>query len=412
MGTAGAPVLGSVIAAQDAFAETLHGLDLPAYTAATFPRLRDEYLLSPEVSYLNHASIGTIPRAVQVARQQYLDACETNPWLHMWGGAWEEPHEAVRAEAAALINAEANHVAFLHNTTEAFSLLANGLPLGPGDEVVFSTLTHAGASIAFDHLASVRGFSVTRFDFPLLDVATMSVDDILSLYDPHLTANTKLLVLPHIDNTVGLRHPIRELAQLARAKGVDFIAVDAAQTVGMIPVDMAALGVDVFATSPHKWLQAPKGLGLSYFSPAIQDVLRPMWMTWGQAQWDHARRYEDYGTRNLAEVLTLGDAMAFQSQLHAAEREQRLRDLWTFTRSLAEENPQTAWRSPTTWALGGSLYAIEVPGNSSQLAKQLFAEHGLVFRPFTINGVHTVRLSPNVFTTEDEIARFFELATL
>ena len=62
----------------------------------------------------------------------------------------------------------------------------------------------------------------------------------------------------------------------ARDKGTAFVAVDAAQSVGMIPVDVPALGVDVFATSPHKWVQSPKGLGLAFFSEAVQEVLQPM----------------------------------------------------------------------------------------------------------------------------------------
>ena len=404
---------GSLLALQNAIGADMKRLGLEAYTTATLPRLRDQYMLAPEVTYLNHASIGTVPRPVYEAHTQYLQACETNPWLHMWGGAWEEPRETVRARAAQLLQCRAEEIAILHNTTEAFNVLAHGLPLGPGDEVVFSSLNHSGASVAFFHAAQVRGFEVTRFDFPVLDVPTMTKDDVLDIYDRHLTAKTKLLVLPHIDNTVGLRHPVRDLARLARSKGVAFIAVDAAQSVGMIPVDVSALGVDVYATSPHKWLQSPKGLGLGFFSKAVQEVLRPMWVTWGQRRWaGTARRYEDYGTRNFPGTLALGDAMAFQSRMNPDERGQRLRSLWAFTHTMTLENPKSHWRSPASWDLSGSLYAVEIKERkSSDLFQHLFKEHGIVFRPFEAQGLNTVRLSPNVFNTEDEIARFFDVAT-
>ncbi len=411
LGAAGAPLL----AARHAFGHDLGRLGLPAYTAESFPHLRNDYLLAPGVAYLNHASIGTIPKAVHAARQRYLDLCETNPWLYMWGGAWEAPREEVRAKAARLLNAAPETIAFSHNTTETFNVLAHGLPLGPGDEVLFSSLNHAGASLPFDHTAPVRGFTVRRFDWPVRDASTMTTADVLDRYDHHLSPRTKLLVLPHIDNTVGLRHPVRELARLARDRGVAFVAVDAAQTVGMIPVDVQALGIDVLATSPHKWLQAPKGLGLTYVSRRLHEVLRPMWVTWGQNQdaWQGtARIYEDYGTRNLAEVLTLGDALDFQMQLDPDERERRLRALWQHTRALVETHPATTWRSPAAWDLGGSLYTVEVRDRDSRaLARRLFEEHGFVFRPFQIDGLQTVRLSPNVFTAEDDLTRFFELAT-
>ena len=71
-------------------------------SSLTWEALRDRYMLGPDVVYLNHASIGTMPRAVHEARVEYMSVCEANPWLYMWGGAWEEPRESVRGKAAAL----------------------------------------------------------------------------------------------------------------------------------------------------------------------------------------------------------------------------------------------------------------------------------------------------------------------
>ncbi len=74
-----------------------------------------------------------------------------------------------------------------------------------------------------------------------------------------------MLVLPHIDNIVGIRHPVKEIAEMAKSRGVEYIAVDAAQSVGMIPVKLSEMGVDFYAASPHKWLQAP-GHGTPLYS--------------------------------------------------------------------------------------------------------------------------------------------------
>ena len=193
------------------------------------------------------------------------------------------------------------------------------------------------------------------------------------------------------------------------------MAVDAAQTVGMVPVNVAQMGVDVFATSPHKWLQAPKGLGLTYVSEKMRHLVRPMWVTWGQTRtgWtDTGRVFEDYGTRNLAEVLTLGDAIDFQRRLSPSEREAHLRGLWEYTRRRAMEHPGTDWRSSHSWELGGSLYAVEIRDkNIADVSQWMFQEHGVVFRPFRSQGLNTARISPNMFNTEEDIERFIELAT-
>ncbi len=329
----------------------------------------------------------------------------------MWGGVWEEPREEVRAKAAELLGAAPGEVAFTHNTTETFNVLAHGLPLGQGDDVVFSSLNHTGASACWFHVAEARGFRVRRFDFPVLDVPRMTDDDVLELYDEHIDRRTRVLVLPHVDNMVGLRHPVRRLAALARSRGVRFVAVDAAQTVGMLPVDVGAMGVDVYATSPHKWLQAPKGLGLAYVRREIQQQLRPMWVTWGQERWrGSARIFEDYGTRNLPEVLALGDAIDFQQKLGAAAKERHHRALRRHVRAAVEANPRLTWRSPESWDRSGALYAVEVRGEKSRTVfERLFREHGFVFRPFETQGLDTLRLSPNVANTEDEVDRLFEV---
>jgi selenocysteine lyase/cysteine desulfurase len=79
---------------------------------------------------------------------------------------------------------------------------------------------------------------------------------------------------------------------------------------------------------------------------------------------------------------------------------------------MAMENAGTAWRSPDSWELGGSLVAVEIRDkNVSELAGSMFQDHGFVFRAFRSQGLNSVRLSPNVFNTEEEIARFFEIAT-
>ena len=182
-------------------------------TAAKAPT--SAYDLGPGVHYLNHASIGTVPRAVREAHAGYLAQCESNPWLYVWNGAWDEPFESARSELADFCGASSNDIAFLRNTTEAFSLLANGLALGADDEVLFSSLNHTGASRAFELAGKARGYRVRRFEFPVAEVPKLSAADVVRLHVEALSEQTKLLVVPHVDNQVGLKLPLRELARAA-----------------------------------------------------------------------------------------------------------------------------------------------------------------------------------------------------
>ncbi|MEO1021203.1 MAG: aminotransferase class V-fold PLP-dependent enzyme [Bacteroidota bacterium] len=372
------------------------------------PNKRD-YGFGDEVTYLNHASIGAIPNAVHKAHVELLTLCEQNPWLYMWGGDWEEPREQVRQKAADFIGAPSSEITISHNTTEVYNVLAMGLPLGPGDEVLFSNLNHAGASIPFEYHSKRKGYTVREFNIPTDDVPSLTKSEIIQLHVDQITPATKLLVLPHIDNSVGIRQPVKEIVKAAREKGVEYISLDAAQTVGMIPFSVNDLDVDVIATSTHKWIQSPKGVSITYVRENMWEILEPMWVTWGQNRWGvSARRYEDYGTRNFPEVITLGHALDFQMKLDENLKQNKLKTLWSLCQELSEEHPKTIWRSSRDWELGGSLFAIEIKEEkASDFAQRMFKDHGIVFRPF--NNLNSVRISPNYMTSEDEVRRFFEL---
>lgn len=370
---------------------------------------KEDYSLGKNITYLNHGSTGTIPKLVQEAHKDYLSLCETNPWFYMWSGEWSEPIEQVRIKAANFINADVDEISFPHNTTEIFNVLALGLSLTSEDEVLFCNFSHAGAAVPFHLHSKNLGYSVKTFDIPNEDLSTITKEYILALYDQNITPKTKLVVIPHIDNTFGIRQPVKEITALARSKGVEFVALDTAQTMGMIPIDVKDLDVDVIGTSAHKWIQAPKSVSIAYFSKRIQDQINPMFVTWGQTRWkDSARKFEDYGTRNLAHVLSLGNALEFQMSLDSKASKEKLKSLWALSKKMTDERPNTVWRSPGSWELSGSLFVIELKNRiPSEFAKQVFEENGYVFRPF--DNYSTIRISPNLVNTKEEIEGLFQL---
>lgn len=377
-----------------------------------FAELRSAYALSPDITYFNHASIGTMPSIVIDAREQYQRACESNPWLYVWSDGFGDARESVRAKAAALLGCDAEDVALTHNTTEGMNVLAQGLPLGPGDEVLFSSMNHAGASVCWQQQAPRRGFTVRRFELSAVGAEDMSPDDLVAAYEREIAPATRVLVLPHIDNIVGMRHPIRAMADMARANGVEYVAIDGAQSVGMIDFRVAELGVDFYCASPHKWVQSPKETGFFYIRRDLQPVVPSMWSrTASRRQRDTVRKYEDYGTRNLSAVMALGAAIDFQQRLGAAAKEARCRELWRYFYERVAASPRLLWRSPRTWDFGSSLFAVQIDGApANQAFESLFREHGFVFRAFTGGGLDHARISPNVMNTEDEIDRFVAAA--
>lgn len=376
---------------------------------ASVQALREQYLLGDHVVYLNHASIGTVPIPVHRAHIGYMELCESHPSLYVWGDVWRRVLEDTRAAAAELLRCRPDDLAVTHNTTEGFNILAQGLPLGPGDEVLFSSLNHPGASVAWRGQAARRGFTVRTFPFPATRAAELGVDDVVALHAEQVRPETRVLVLPHVDNMVGMTHPLAEIARAVRDRGVELVLVDGAQSVGMIPVDLGAAGVDAYAASPHKWLQAPKGLGLFWASPELQRVLPRMWYrTPGDDIRSSARKYEDYSTRAWPAVVALGDALAFQASIGESEKRRRYAALRAHVRRRVEDEPGLRWVSPTDPALASVILAVEVPGEeSSEVARRAMDERGAVVRAFG-PPLNTLRISPNVATTEVELDGFLD----
>ena len=100
-------------------------------------RLAKQYLLKKESSYLNHASIGTVPKVIHEAHIKYLKICESNPSLYIWGEIWKDVTETTRQLASSLIHCNVDDLAITHNTTEGFNILAHGIQLSQNDEVLF-----------------------------------------------------------------------------------------------------------------------------------------------------------------------------------------------------------------------------------------------------------------------------------
>ncbi|MEM8710399.1 MAG: aminotransferase class V-fold PLP-dependent enzyme [Planctomycetota bacterium] len=393
----------SLLAVRAAFEERLSGQD-PRGAAMRLPT-RAEYLLDDGVTYLNHASVGTIPRLVHEAHVGYLAACESNPWLHVWGGAWSDGLERAHRLAAGVMGTGEDSVALIRNATAAFGMAANGLPFDEGDEVLYGSLNHVGASASWQDAAKARGFTVRRFEFPIHDVASLSRDDVTAAYVDAIQDSTRALILPHVDNVFGLRHDVKEIARKARERGVQWILVDAAQSVGMHPVRFDELRVDVYATSAHKWLQAPKGTGIMALSARALREMRPMVTSWGQKSWEgSARMFTDFGTRDLARILTLGDAIELHKRTSEG-REARLSSLRDHLKERVDASPKHEWRSPAAYETeGASLVAVGLrEGSAKALARSLFEEHGVIVRGFEGDGLNHIRVSPNVMNTVEEI---------
>ena len=206
----------------------------------------------------------------------------------------------------------------------------------------------------------------------------------------------------HVINTNGLILPVRQIAEMARPRGI-LVAVDGAQAPGMINVDLHELGCDFYAASSHKWLFSPKGVGIFYSRLESQHHLRALIVTRG---WDDPsiRRLENYNTRNLPEVLGLGTAVDFQNLIGTDRRQARIQALKMYLRENLEEDRRFRIKTPASDELSCGITTVEVVGRDvREVATILSERHHIDCRPMATHDLNGLRISLSVFNTEDQI---------
>ena len=227
-------------------------------------------------AYFNVGSNGPIPRVAQAA---LLEAA----WAEMEigrivPGLYERNRDRNR-ETAALItgifNADPDEIALTHSTTEGLATVLMGMTWHRGDEVVTCPLEHPGLLAPLGLLAHRFGVVIRQAQVGLGD------GDVVAVVAAVITPRTRVVALSHVMWSTGTVLPLRELADLARDRGV-LLVVDGAQSAGQIPVDLHALGIDAYAMAGQKWLCGPEATGALFIRRDRFADIAPTYLRYAQ----------------------------------------------------------------------------------------------------------------------------------
>jgi cysteine desulfurase len=248
--------------------------------------------------YLDYNATTPLDPAVIAAMRPYQEIHFGNPSSgHAYGRAAQAGVVAARAQVAALLGCNEDEVVFTGGGSEADNQALIGVALAHrqrGDHLVTTQIEHPAVLETCRYLERRLGFHVTYLPVDALgQVAPAAVE-------AAITPRTLLVSVMHANNETGVLQPIAAIAAIARRRGV-LVHTDAAQSVGKVPVDVAALGVDLLAVAGHK-LYAPKGVGVLYVRRGT--VLDPLIHGAGH---EAGRRA---GTENVAGIVGLGAACA------------------------------------------------------------------------------------------------------
>ena len=280
--------------------------------------LQQFFLLDPGVHFLNHGSFGATPQPVFQAYQDWQRRLERQPVLFL-GREHDRLLKDSRSALAEYLHADADDLAYIPNATHAVNIIAQSLHLQPGDEILATDHEYGACDYTWEHVCGRTGANYIHQPIPL---PIHTEDEIVEEFWQAVTPNTKAIYLSHITSPTALRLPVEKVCQRARQAGILSI-VDGAHAPGQLPVDIPAIGADVYFGNCHKWMLAPKGAAFLHVRREVQPIIEPAIVSWGYRatpETTTGSRFLDLlqwtGTKDPAAALAVPAAIEFMREHH------------------------------------------------------------------------------------------------
>lgn len=367
---------------------------------ADWNQFRSQFPVTSRLVYMNHAAVSPLPKPCVERMQTYLTELSMRGAAR-YPGVIADTLAEVRDRGARLLGTQPDRVFIVRSTTQGLGIVATGLHLRAGDNVVIADREFPANVRPWLPLAR-RGVEVRRLAQPGgridLDELKRRVDD-----------RTAAVSLSFVQFLSGFRLQLEPVAELCRAHDALFV-VDGIQGVGAFPIDVEAQGVDFLSADAHKWMVAPEGVGLGYASPRAMERIEPALEGWlsvirpfdffdlEQPLKPTPARFEE-GAYNTAGLHGLAGSLALLEEAGIDNIAKRIIEL---TDLLAEELQGAGWEvlSPRTspGEKSGIVLTTRAGADFTALQSRL-SQEGIVA---SIRG-GALRLAPHAYNTEDEV---------
>ncbi len=338
--------------------------------------IAEQYMLEPGLIMMNNGTAGTMPRVVYNTIAEYFKIQAANAYkcYTTFRPYWE----IVRRQVAEFVGASPDEIALLRNSTEGLNIIAQGLDLRHGDEVLMGNWEHPSGIQPWKLQEKRFGIKIKQAK---LSITPKGKDDVLNAFNDAITQRTRIILISHAFYRTGFVAPIKELAQLARDKNV-LISVDGAHCIGMLDLNMRDLGADFYVNSAYKWLGAPTGCGIFYARKEVQDILWPNIVSY---EWDAlvgARKYDYLGRTAEPLIIAMGEAVRFQSHIGKQRIERRIKTLASYLKENAAQLPGITVYTPMDSELSGGITVLSSDSiNIDHLTNYMLEKYNLVIAP-------------------------------
>ena len=382
-----------------------------------FPILAQEVRGKPLV-YLDNAATSQKPRVVIDALREYYETTNANihRGIHYLSEKGTAAYEDARVRVAGFINARRPHeVIFTRGTTDGINMVARAwgdANVASGDEILLTEVEHHSNLVPWQELAKRHGARL-RF-IPTDDAGVIDLD----AYREMLGPQTKLVAVHHVSNVLGVIAPVAEMARLAHEHGA-LVAVDGAQSVPHMPVDVQALDVDFLTFSGHK-MAGPTGIGVLYGKEHVLEAMEPAhyggsmirMVELESSTWADLPDKFEGGTPNIAGTIGLGVAVDYLERVGMEAVNAHARQLGGYAVNVLSDMPGVTVHGPDADGDRGGVVSFTVEDLHPHDVGTVLDGEGIAIRaghhcaqPLMRKlGVHaTARASVYLYNTTDEI---------
>src|SRR5689334_2583308 len=361
-------------------------------------KIRSKYKLKPDYINLENGYYSMQPQEVLEAFISHVREINTEASYYMRTKQYPNK-DAVRTRLAGLAGCSPDELIITRNTTESLDTVISGYDWKPGDEAVMAEQDY-GAMLDMFRLQAKRHGVVNRVVSLPLD--PQSDDEIVQLYANAITPKTRLLMVGHMVNITGQILPVRAVADMAHARGVD-VMVDGAHAFAQLDFRIPDLGGDYYGASLHKRLGTPLGAGILYVR---RDKIATLWPIYADASMADTdiRKLNHTGTHPVHTDLGIDDAIDFHERIGAVRKEARLRYLQRYWTTKVRGMPNVVVNTPNDPKRSCAIANVGVTGmKPADLATTLFDRYKVWTVAIDTANVHGVRVTPQLFTTPKEL---------
>src|SRR6185437_3592339 len=370
-------------------------------------QVRHAFTVDRNMVNLNNGGVSPAPKIVMDTEIRYLEVENLSPSYYMWN-VLDPGIETVRRRLAESFGCDPEEIAITRNASEALETVQLGIELKRGDEVLTTNQDYPHMITTWQQRERRDGIVLKQITFP---VPPPSLDYLASRIEEKITPRTKVIHICHITNRTGQIFPVKKICQMARSRGIE-VVVDGAHAFGQFPIRHDDLDCDYYGTSLHKWVLAPIGTGFLYVRKNKIPSIWPM-MAAPPEMNGNIRKFEEIGTHPASQRNAITEALNFSESIGLERKAERLRYLRHRWSDPLRQLPRVKILNSDDPEQSCGIGFLSVDGfDAPELSAYLWQKYRIWTVAIVTPGEYQgLRITPNVYTTLEEIDTFTDVMT-